>query len=205
MLLPRRKINLEEFLPHVMAMVQGDSRDGLPSNVALSYIRNAAIRFAERSRVLRRHHTVRFQPNLTCYPLLDGDDEVILQVTGACHNDGPIGVGSFEDNVLRICYTPNECDIEFEVMYVVKPTRKACAVDELLYEEWHDAIVAGALSDLHLMPQQPWTSGQSHLLRRQEFERGVAQARIRRWREGTDKVQRAEANQNYVGSCGGMS
>lgn len=205
MLLPRPKTDLKEFLPHVMAMVQGDSRPGLPDNVAVSYIRRAAIAFARRTKVITRIEKIKFQENLSLYPLLDGDEERIVSVIGAIHNGCPIPVISFTDNVVEICYTPNECDEHFEVEYVAEPTAKACEVDSILYDEWHDAIIAKALSDLHLMPQQPWTSGQSHMLRKQDFENEVARARVKRFRKGVNNVQRVGINQRYVGSCGGLN
>lgn len=206
MLLPRNRTKLEEFLPHVMAMVQGDSRPALPSNVALSYIRNSAIKFAQRSSVLRRTEVIEFQPNNDMYPLVDAPDEehifrIVKAYTGTqcCGNEF---LATFDDGIICLpgYVVPSDpCeDLCFTVEFVVTPTKKSCEVDEILFTEWHDAIIDGALEQIHLMPQRPWTSGTASRERQRNFNIAVGEARRKYF---TDRAGTRPDRVRYPGGC----
>lgn len=206
MLLPRNRTKLEEFLPHVMAMVQGDSRPALPSNVAISYIRNAAIKFAQRSSVIRRSVQIKFQPDNLIYPLVDDPEEekihrlVRVYRGDECCNDE--FVATFDDNTICLAAwdVPSDpCEDQFfTAEFVAIPTRNACSVDEILFDEWHDAIVDGALEQIHLMPQRPWTSGTASRERQRNFGLAVADARRKYF---TDRAGTAPTRVRYPGGC----
>ena len=199
MLLPRSRTKLEEFLPHVMAMVQGDSRPALPSNVALSYIRNAAIEFAKLSSVLRRTERIKIQDGNTAYPLVDEpDEEHIYRLVAVSRENGylPPLRAHYEDSVLYLdkgqSYSTSDCEDQYMLVdYVVIPTRNACKVDDILYTDWHDAIVDGALSKIHLMPQRPWTSGVASRERDRAFRTAAGEARVKFFtdRAGTESAR----------------
>lgn len=165
MLQARPQTKLDEFLPHVMAMVMGDTRPGLPSSVVLSYIRKSAIDFAKKSSVIRRTERIKLQAGLYQYPLVsDPIDERIYRLVRVYDDNGNEVCASFDDQTVILqghgYVSSDACeDVYLNVEFVVIPTQKACGVDSILYDEWHDAIVSGALSSIHLMPQRPWTSG----------------------------------------------
>lgn len=186
MLLPRNRTKLDDFLPHVMAMVQGDSRPALPSSVALSYLRNSAIKFAQQSSVLRRKEKIKLQPGQLSYPLIDApEEEKVYRIVKAYYGDdeccGREVYVFLDDDVMCIGSheVPSEMceDVYLTVEFVVIPTRKACSVDEVLHTDWHDAIIDGALEQVHLMPQRPWTSGTASRERQRSFNVAVGEAR----------------------------
>lgn len=180
MLLPRPRVDYNVFLPHVMANVTGDSRPGLPPNVALSYIKNAVIEFAKRTSILRRTDTIRLQDGLQTYPLINApDEEKVYRLVSVSRNGRPQDA-SFDDTcVILSCpvgVSP-ECEEHIVVEYVALPIRKSCNVDEIIYDDWHDAIVDGALIGIHLMPQKPWTSNAASQSRDKNFRIAIGDAR----------------------------
>lgn len=180
MLLPRPRTDYNKFLPHVMANVTGDSRAGLPPNVALSYIRSAAIEFAKKSGILRRTERIMLQDGLQRYPLVDAPEEERVYRLSSVKRNGCDYPATFDDStVIFECPigVTQECPEYIEVKYVVIPERSSCGVDELIFDEWHDAIVDGALEQIHLMPQKPWTSGGASQQRGLKFRMAAGDAR----------------------------
>lgn len=207
MLLPRNRTKLDEFLPHVMAMVQGDSRPALPSAVALSYLRNSAIKFAQQSSVLRRTEKIKLQPNQLAYPLVDvPEEEEVYRIVSARYGDedccGREVYVFLDDNIMCVGsheVPPDTCEgVYLTVEFVVIPTRRACSVDDILYTIWHDAIIDGALEQLHLMPQRPWTSGTASRERQRNFNMAVAEARRKYF---TDKAGTLPDRVRLPGRC----
>jgi len=200
-MLQTTKTNINKFLPHVMAMVQGDARNALPSEVALSYIRNSIIAFAEKSQVLNRTETIPFEEKVYVYPIVDSNQERVYyveQVTSIA-SDCNIPVRGFRDHLLELEYSPTDRDTSFMVDFVAVPLRSSCSVDTRIYEEWHDAIVAGALMKLHAMPQKTWTSGALVRLNSEEFYAAIKRARRLKVRNRNGASSRVQANQRYVG------
>lgn len=180
MLLPRPRIDYNKFLPHVMANVTGDSRAGLPPNVALSYIRSAAIKFAAKSGILRRTERIRLQDGLEQYPLVDAPDEENVYRLSSVKRRGCDYPASFDDaSIIFECPigVADDCPEFIDVEYVVIPSRSSCGVDEIIFNEWHDAIIDGALEQIHLMPQKPWTSGGASQQRGLNFRVAAGDAR----------------------------
>jgi hypothetical protein len=73
------------------------------------------------------------------------------------------------------------------VRAALKPTRTATQLEDVLYDDWIDALMAGALSRLHAMKDQPWASADRSLIRAREFRNSVQRARA----EGTTGRVRA--------------
>lgn len=67
------------------------------------------------------------------------------------------------------------------VRAALKPTRSATTLEDVLYDNWIDVIVAGTLARLHMMKDQPWASADRALVQAQKFRAGTQRARI----EGT--------------------
>ena len=58
-----------------------------------------------------------------------------------------------------------------------KPSRSATSVDNILFEDWAEAIVAGALKRLHAHPDTPYFSDGHAMRRSAEFQLGINRAR----------------------------
>lgn len=208
MLLARSKVPYSDFLPHVMAFVQGDTRPGMSSEAAASFIRNSAIKFATASGILIKDVTVKLQSGMHTYPLFlvvgEESDEKIIRVVSAYHSEtnADIVLDGFEDDCITLSSTPDGCDLGSIIVRVVAvPTRTSCKVDELLFNDWHDAIINGALSEIHMMPQQPWTSGGAAQDRTRLFRQDVSRARIRVANKGL-LTERLQGNSRWSNTCG---
>lgn len=64
------------------------------------------------------------------------------------------------------------------VRAALKPTRTATQLEDVLYTDWMDVLVAGTLARLHATKDQPWSSADRSLMRAREFRTGVQRARM---------------------------
>ena len=191
-LFPRPRVNLNDFLPHVMAMVSGDSRAPLSPNVAVSYIRRAAIRFATDSAVLVRTENVALQDGLDRYPLtFDADNEIPYALLSVKRGYCDVEASLVDDVIALGCPVGDNRNVV--VKFSVIPTHNACNVDSLLMDRYHDAIVSGALEQIHLMPQKPWTSGAASERHGAIFLKAVADARKKRYQDADGNRPRTVA------------
>lgn len=192
MKLLKSKTPLDAFVPHVVAQAMGsEDQPSLPESAAISFIRNSAIRFAEKTQILKEEHHIDLQCGLQCYPLETEDCETVISVEEAqlgeffnqnCTFDWNWGGVRFnvEDDVLNICPAPTkDIDNGLRLKLTVAPSRDCCEVDSVLYDKWFDAIVWGALSEIHMMPGRPWSSAGRADYRRNQFEDEVGRATVR--------------------------
>lgn len=213
MQLLKAKVNIDKFLPHVQSNTIGSEEEGmLPPAAALSFIRNSIISFAEKSGIITTKIKVDLQCGLGEYLIEEVNDETIIGVKsvklgsfeqedcGLCWNWGGISF-EFDDNILRICPVPDK-DVEdgLELEVVVVPSRDACEVDEQFYRKWFDAIINGALSEIHLMPNYPWSSVSRADYRRRLFEDDVSRAAVRRVMKGNRVPLQVTANPDWFPS-----
>lgn len=64
------------------------------------------------------------------------------------------------------------------VRVALKPTRSATQLENVLFDDWVDVLVAGTLARLHAMKDQTWASSERGLLRGREFRAGLQRARM---------------------------
>ena len=168
------------------------------------YLRESAIRFARRTKVLRRTICFDYQKGVSEYYLDDLPDGYVLhevsevRVDGECYdpvcNKCSCGSGKYKHHSgkLEICGIGG-CEIEVEV--IVIPSRKSCNIDADIIEQWGDVIANGANAKLMMSPDKRWRS--LGLARQEEisFLRGVEEAQAHVQRGGiTDKVYVANNN-----------
>lgn len=212
MQLLKSKIGLEEFIPHVQAHALGSDNDSmLPDNAAKSFVRNSAIKFAEKSGFLKETIFVDLQCGQTKYPIESLDGETIIGIkkaklgdfetcdcSGFHWNWGGIDF-RFCDDILEIYPAPTK-DIPqgLEVEIVIAPCRDACEIDYQFYSKWFDAVINGALAEIHLMPNQPWSSVSRHDTRQRAFNEDVGRASVRRVLEGRREPLQAQMNSDFI-------
>jgi len=211
MQLLKAKINLNMFLPHVQAYTIGSEEEGmLPEAAALSFIRNSVIAFAEKSGIITTKVKVDLQCGLKEYLIEEVSGETIIGIKSAkyrgfCEEDCGLNWNwgnvdfQFEDDILTICPAPSEdSEDALELELVVIPRRDACEVDHQFYTKWFDAIIAGALKEIHLMPNFPWSSVSRADYRSREFEDAISRASIRRVMKGHRKPGVMQANPDWM-------
>lgn len=180
------------WLPEVIVGI-----DDPDEEIAANYIREAAISFARRSRVMQRQILIPLQPKVCTYPVFPYVGENIVGVIGA----------AFDDMQPCCCHThcaafmPNNIDFSFDlarneirlesdrsdsccgkarmlrVLVWAAPTEDACFQDTFLYEHFRKPIAQEArrtyaravhFRDRQLMAVLPVE---------QEFERAIALAK----------------------------
>lgn len=81
--------------------------------------------------------------------------------------------------VLGLFPIPNKSELgAITVRAALKPTRTATQLDDVLFNSWADALVAGTLARLHMMKDQPWASADRALMRAREFRISIQRARV---------------------------
>lgn len=201
---------IEDFLPHILIHTAGNDESGaLPKEAALSFIRNAAIQFADKTGLLTKVIYVDLQCGLSSYPI-DVNNETIIGVKRAKYKEfesfdcgcswswGHVSF-SFNDDVLSIHPAPTS-DVErgLEVEVVLTPTRDACDLDAQFYDKWHDAIVDGALSEIHGMSGFPWSSVTRSDFRNRKFHEEISRYTVRKTLGGRREPLYATPNPNFV-------
>lgn len=198
---------LDVFVPHVIANTFGynENQGPLPESAALSFIRNAAISFAERTQILKERVVIDLQCGLSEYPVETNNFETVLAISkavvGTFSTDDPVcyfecgnrcaswSFGEvqfeFDDDLIRIHPAPVKDIPGGLILEVIKvPTRDACELDTQFYNKYFDAIVSGALAEIHLMPNRPWSSNAKADYRRKLFEEEVSRAVTRKVMNG---------------------
>lgn len=146
----------ERFLPEVMVGIDEPDED-----IAANYIREAAIDFATRARVLQRQIYIPLQKDVCTYPLEPYDDEQIIGVIGlALDDETPCGCSShcsgFMPNgiAFKVDVARNELHLEQDVngrcscqkaqvlrmLVWSAPSEDSCAYDQFLYNRYRRAI-----------------------------------------------------------------
>lgn len=156
-------ISLREFIPRVQAAI-----DGVDVEMAAQYIADAAITFARSTRILRETICVELISCQDSYRL-DTPYRIIEVVSVRRHEGDDCGfAGQYnpnlqayvDDGVLYLDPMPTDANagsvIEIEVAMV--PSRNAVELPETLYEDWVEAVVQLALSQLYLLADTPWYS-----------------------------------------------
>jgi hypothetical protein len=94
----------------------------------------------------------------------------------------PYGFYLVADTTLRFFPVPDAA-YPFVAQVVLKPSKSARGVEDFLFESYGDAIIDGALYRLRKIPGKPWSDPTLAELSRANFERGIAKARVRDYRE----------------------
>ncbi|QEY24780.1 hypothetical protein D0T90_10135 [Neisseria animalis] len=189
-------VPLAEFLPRVRLIAKG-----VPDDVALDYIGQAAFEFAVKTRLLKRELVFDVQADVQDYYLEAGECEqvhLIRKIDLDCDVCGTascaVDAGYCANQNLLFDFEPPEkiwlkkrpdADAEnaFRVEYVAAPTQTACEVDRLLFDRYQDAVVSGALAYLLLMRQYDFAAPQLADRYESRFRREINRAKIEVARE----------------------
>lgn len=89
----------------------------------------------------------------------------------------PVVVWFAQPNEFHVNPCPQvDIDLGYRVEISVVPDRDACDLDELLYQKYQPAIVAGALAYLYEMPDKAWTNLALSVAKRKESNMKTARA-----------------------------
>ena len=197
-------LSLENLLPRLIPQVPG-----CPNPPAIQALRDAAIEFCERSRVLR----VTMDPVLTHAGTAEYDLDLppgteLSMLVAVWVGGRPVPLlaepyraplaGGFgaspgtDPGTLRLTPAPAEGGVPIVVRAAVRPTFSATSVPREL-EVWHDALVAGAVGRLAVIPGQPFTSPTMAVYAAQVFAAALSRARVEAVRDRTPGDLRVSA------------
>lgn len=105
-----------------------------------------------------------------------------------------------DPDTVRVFPIPNKSATNaFLVRVATKPTRAATQVDDILFDNWADAIVNGAAARLHTTPNQPYTSLTDEQRARTLFKREINRASIEASRGRVKRSQMIRMNPLHEG------
>lgn len=207
----RNKRPIEDFIPHILLNTAGTEESGaLPKEAAISFIRNAAILFADNTGLLTEKIHIDLQCGLQDYLIETSDCETVIGIKKAKYENfssencgcswtwGNVDF-TFNDDMLNICPAPNK-DVEngLELELVLTPKRDACELDEQFYNKWFDAILNGALAEIHAMPDLPWSSVTRADYRNRKFHEEIGRYTVRKVLEGRREPLYLRPNPNFI-------
>lgn len=183
------QISIEEFLPRISLVASG-----IPTDVALEYIRQACHNFARRTGVLERFNVIKTEKNVVDYYIENADGEQVALVNGffKTHLSGL--------NILLKLDRRNQFDVEsiyfqppdkiqlfnrpvfgnesIVVHFTSMPTMTACKVDRLLFDRYQDVIVNGALANILLMRKYEFADVQLASVYETKFRNEINRVKI---------------------------
>lgn len=183
----------ERWLPEVIVGIENPDEE-----IAANYVREAAINFAKRSRVLQRELLIALQPGVCTYPLEPYDGEEIIGVVGLALDDGkPCSCQShcsgFMPNGVAFTLDPRRKELHLEaphggrccdrpqtlrVLVWASPSEDACAQDVFLYDNYRETIAQSAryryANAVHFRDRLLMASLQDE---QGKFERAIARAK----------------------------
>lgn len=84
-------------------------------------------------------------------------------------------------------------DAQYEVKAALKPTLMSEGMPEGLMEDWGEVIARGAVASLKAMRSREWEDLTGAQINKTLFDDGVAEAKVDRLREGTNKPLRVRS------------
>lgn len=142
----------------------------LPPNLAIQHLREVAVELCAIAHVWKQTLTLDLQAGVTDYPIEPHDGAVLHMVeqvrVGACcltPTRGGLCSGCMchrfsvlENHTLRVPAPQEDQPDAVTLSVVVKPSRSACQIPEMIYEDWADVIVDGAAAKAYAMRGFPW-------------------------------------------------
>lgn len=192
-------LNLDVFLPRLLPSVPG-----CPDPLARQAILDSAIEFCEETGVVQFTTDPQYTTNVAVYEVDVPTGQKVSVVQRAWYGKTELRptLSSMTNNVdaytaeasdphaaphsfleyapgeVTLYPTPGTLAVELLTFRVTtKPSRDATQVEDVLFQDWAEPIVAGALRRLHATPDTPFFSDTHAMRRAAEFQLGVSRAR----------------------------
>jgi hypothetical protein len=194
-------VSYEAFLPDVVQFVKD-----VPEIVAVQAIRNAAIQFCEKTRVLQTELTpMNSIVGVSVYPFEPDVGYKVVDIMEAWYGDQLLIPKAVEE-LTRIYRTSNWNDLDGNPYYhfrsrtqeitlvpkpqtseyaqiklrvAVVPSRASSVIDEEIFERYYEFITLGARARLYDTPDQPYYDPRSAQLYLKRFSDGMNEVRTR--------------------------
>jgi hypothetical protein len=185
-------MQLSKFFPYLMPQAQG-----LTEPFAEMMLRQAADEFCRKSRFLREFMDIRVTPGQADYALSPDTSgaevhDLIADLAGhrlqalppdlqrspARHPGHPLFYTQFLQDgtpTLRLIGPPKHPDV-LALTLILRPSAKTAQLPDVLFDEWRETLVSGALARLCATPNQPFSSPDLAGYHRALFADGITQA-----------------------------
>lgn len=185
---------------------------GCGSPMAVEAIRQAVTEFCQRTKAWQASATITFIADQPEYALTLPANTVLVDVVKCLYNEDSLPISPNTETELdkrhagwrqakaqrpAFYYLPNLSTIRFVDMpseakinavtlrVSVKPTNGATAFDTELYDQYADALAAGAKASLMLMPNKEWTNPELALVNAGIFDSMVSKVQRRVFKSNT--------------------
>lgn len=166
-----------------------------PSEAIGNEIRSSVIEFCQRTRSWRDYQTIFLSPGQHEYRLrflMEGRVDQVLscdlrkgtegraikkvEVTDRFKSGRP-AYFSESPGYVRFSPVPDEDGYEARLHVIYVPAVGSRTYPDFIYDEWREAVTAGAVSRLLLQPDRPWSNPDRGLYLEREFHLAVRDAR----------------------------
>jgi hypothetical protein len=172
-----------DILPYVTPFA-----NTIPDELAIEFIRQATIRFARETGVLRDIATINAEPNVLNYNVYTTESYTIDRVVGVTFSKDFINpkIEFTPPNHIKISRSVSKPQ-HGQVELIVVPNQSCFTIEDALYELHAKDIAAGALAEAHKLPDQPFTSLDMAIMRDREFRAAINNARTRELKKGSER------------------
>jgi hypothetical protein len=166
-----------------------------PYTLVIDSIRDAYRAFSNRTYVIRREIEIDVYENVRNYSLSVGEDLILTRVLECYYGDMDCKLSPSSTRIhgegRHLYHMPNPYSISIgiipaedkerflKVQATCKSSEKNMMIDEQVYQEWGEAIGAGAAAYLMGIPNYPFSNESAARRKQMDFERGVRDANVR--------------------------
>lgn len=184
--------SLDDFLTFLMPYVPG-----CPDPLARQALVQSAIEFCSRTEIAQELSTLTLHAGTDTYDLDVPNQQVLVNVLEVVYEGRVIDAVSYpvaqlppgrpqgvlkplpESTELTVVPAPDAASATtLTVRAAFRPTPKTTQLVDELFNNWHDAVVQGALKRLCAMPGQMFTSASTVMLATQAFVDYITEARL---------------------------
>lgn len=166
-----------------------------PYGMIVDAIRDSYRAFSNRTYVIRREIEIDVYENVRNYRIELGEDLVLTRILECYYGDMNCKLNPSTTRIhgsdSRLYHMPNPYSISIgitptedkerylKLQVTCKPSEKNSAIDEQVYQEWGEAIGAGAAAYLMGIPGYSFSNQTAARSKQIEFERAVRDANVR--------------------------
>ena len=165
----------------------------VPPEIAEFHLRDAAIDLCQKSHVWRQEVLIDVQSGVADYPIELADEGVVVAAVDVfmhghrvqfggnttCHYNG--SNFSVVNNNTLVVPSAKEDELQgLKLTVACKPSRDACGIADVLYEDWADVIADGAAARCAAMSKQSWSSAAMVGMYARQYAVGVTRAKNQR-------------------------
>lgn len=192
----------KDLIPYIQPEIPG----ALPAVISQA-IKKAARNFCRHTEAWRSTHLIDSDKEQLVYNFYLNDySAILLRVVSVRVNGGePLESYEYEvlDGNLSIklnSYPPDSMQDGIEIVVAMLPEFTAVELSYPFFDQWSEAIIAGAKAELFKQPKKPYTNGELLVFSKREYNGLVNSCKAEKQRQhksGTDRINFQKAGENW--------